>query len=144
MDFKKEGNVNLFIKWLCLLFFCYCAGDLLGFYERSHLFRLSLFSFVTLYGFRSMRAVLPGANPTGRQSGVAGQGQHTPSGLRVVFSCHIYRRVHGRGRKDKNAEPLAGVEWETADSAGRRRTGQHTQKGTGNQRRVCGRVAAAR
>ena len=37
MDFKKEGNVNLFIKWLCLLFFCYCAGDLLGFYERSHL-----------------------------------------------------------------------------------------------------------
>ena len=32
----------MFIKWLCLLFFCYCAGDLLGFYERSHLFRLSL------------------------------------------------------------------------------------------------------
>lgn len=42
MDFKKEGNVDLFIKWLCLLFFCYCAGDLLGFYERSHLFQLSL------------------------------------------------------------------------------------------------------
>ena len=32
----------MFIKWLCLLFFCYCAGDLLGFYERSHLFQLSL------------------------------------------------------------------------------------------------------
>ena len=73
------------------------------------------FSVVTLYGFRGMRAVLPGANPAGRQSGVAGQGQHTPSGLRVVFSCHICRRIYGRGRKDKNAEPLAGVEWETAD-----------------------------
>ena len=42
MFFKKEGNVNLFIKWLCLLFLCYCAGDLLGFYERSQFFRLSL------------------------------------------------------------------------------------------------------
>lgn len=42
MVFKKEGNVNLFIKWLCLLFLCYCAGDLLGFYERAYLFRMSL------------------------------------------------------------------------------------------------------
>ena len=105
---------------------------------------VAVFSVVTFCGFRSMRAVLPGANPTGRQSGVAGQGQHTPSGLRVVFSCHICRRVYGRGRKDKNAEKLVGIDGETADSAGRRRTGQHTQKGTGNQRRVCGRVAAAR
>lgn len=32
----------MFIKWLCLLFLCYCAGDLLGFYERLHLFRMSL------------------------------------------------------------------------------------------------------
>ena len=32
----------MFIKWLCILFLCYCAGDLLGFYERSHLFQLSL------------------------------------------------------------------------------------------------------
>ena len=29
------------IKWLCLLFLCYCAGDLLAFYERSQLFQLS-------------------------------------------------------------------------------------------------------
>ena len=32
----------MFIKWLCLLFLCYCAGDLLGFYERAYLFRMSL------------------------------------------------------------------------------------------------------
>ena len=44
----------------------------------------------------------------------------------------------------RKPKELAGVDGETADSAGRRRTGQHTQKGTGNQRRVCGRVAAAR
>ena len=42
MVFKKEGNENLFIKRLCLLFLCYCAGDLLGFYERSQFFLLSL------------------------------------------------------------------------------------------------------
>ena len=101
------------------------------------------FSFVSLYCFRSMRAVLSGANPAGRQSGVAGQGQHTPSGLPVVFSYHICRRVYGRGWADKNAEKLAGVDRETADSAGRRRTGEHTQKGAGSQRLVCGRVAAA-
>ena len=35
----------MFIKWLCILFLCYCAGDLLGFYERSKFFQL-LFSTV--------------------------------------------------------------------------------------------------
>ena len=37
----------MFKHWLCLLFFCFCAGDLLAFYERQHLFRLLLAAVVT-------------------------------------------------------------------------------------------------
>ena len=113
----------MFIKWLCLLFLCYCAGDLLGFYERSHLFRLSLstvFAACVLYCLVQIRR-------GGKAALLDRDNIHRLAC--VLFSLVIF---------------AGGFDGETADSAGRRRTGQHTQKGAGNQRLVCGRVAAAR
>ena len=50
----------MFKHWLCLLFFCFCAGDLFAFYERQHLFHLLIAGIATgglLYSLSRIRRV---------------------------------------------------------------------------------------